>query len=79
MYELLLILFMFFCLWDYCCVPGTRGKSINLAMNLVGVVIAFAYMLERLDRSDDWAMVVVVGTRTGLFIRDVCIHWNLCK
>jgi hypothetical protein len=79
MYELLLPLFMFACLWDYTYAPGTKMNSINLAMNLVGITIAFAYMLERLDRRGDWVTVIIVGMRTGLFARDVLIHWKYCK
>lgn len=79
MYELLLLLFMLACLWDYSREPGTRANSINLAMNLVGTTIAFSYMLELLDRRGDWIPVILVGMRTGLFARDVLIHWKHCK
>jgi hypothetical protein len=79
MYELSLLVFMFACLLDYSCEPGTKANSINLAVNLVGITIAFAYMLELLDERGDWVAVIIVGMRTGLFVRDVLIHWKHCK
>jgi hypothetical protein len=50
LYELCLVFFMWVCLNDYKAVLGTASHNTNLGMNVVGVSVAVAYLLEQIER-----------------------------
>jgi uncharacterized membrane protein AbrB (regulator of aidB expression) len=69
--EMLLIVVQAVCMWDYTQKVGTKRRCINLGMNVVGFAIAFAYMLERVDRVNDWLFPVVLSLYLALLIKQI--------
>ena len=69
--EILLIVVMAICLWDYTQKVGTKLRRINLGVNIVGITIAFAYMLERIDRVNDLLFPFVLGLYLAAYIRQI--------